>query len=174
MKNPLIKPIVKILCLSLMLLSLNNTTAQIQENDFWEHVRIGGGIALSVGNGYLNGTLAPSAIYQFNPQIAAGVGMSIVYNSFKNSYTSTTLGGSLIGLYNVIPELQLSTEFEMLNVTQSVKTENSNNNYWYPALFVGAGFHDKSFTIGIRYDVLYDNKKSIYTEAWAPFVRIYF
>lgn len=148
--------------------------AQNQENDFWENVRFGGGIGMSFGDGFFSGTLAPSAIYQFNPQFAAGVGLSGTYNSLKNSYTSTILGGSIVGLYNVIPEIQLSAEFEELNVTRNYKVNIPNENYWYPALFVGAGFHSNHFTIGIRYDVLYDNKRSVYAEAWAPFVRIYF
>ena len=174
MKNTVISYVTKILFSLLVVFSTNKSFAQNQENEFWEHVRFGGGIGMSFGDGFFSGTLAPSAIYQFNPQFAAGVGLSGTYNSLKNRYTSTILGGSIIGLYNVIPEIQLSAEFEELNVTRNYKVNIPNENYWYPALFVGAGFHSNHFTIGIRYDVLYDNKKSVYAEAWAPFVRIYF
>ena len=38
----------------------------ISQGDFWNHVRFGGGIGLSFGDGFFSGTLAPSAIYQFN------------------------------------------------------------------------------------------------------------
>ncbi|MGO3182564.1 MAG: alpha-ketoglutarate decarboxylase [Aequorivita sp.] len=174
MENTKIRYGVKLMFSLFILLCTNTSFAQNQETEFWEHVRFGGGVGMSFGDGFFSGTLAPSAIYQFNNQFAAGVGLSGTYNSKKNRYTSTILGGSIVGLYNVIPEIQLSAEFEELNVTRNYKFDIPNDNYWYPALFVGAGFHSRYFTIGIRYDVLYDNKKSIYAEAWAPFVRVYF
>lgn len=131
---------------------------------------------MSFGNGFFSGTLAPSAIYQFNPQFAAGVALTGTYNSQKNRYNSTILGGSVLALYNVIPEIQFSAEFEELNVTRNYKYDGLNyrENYWYPALFVGVGFHSRHVTVGIRYDVLYKNQKSIYADAFVPFVRVYF
>lgn len=174
MKKTIFGFVAKFLFLILVFFGTNNSFAQNKQNEFWERVCFGGGIGISFGDGFFSGTLAPSAIYQFNNQFSAGVGLTGTYNSLKNSYTSTILGGSIIGLYNVIPEIQLSVEFEELYVTRNYKFNIPNENYWYPALFLGAGFHSNHFTIGIRYDVLYDNKKSIYAEAWAPFVRIYF
>ena len=76
-----------------------------QKSDFWNHVRFGGGIGLSFGNNFFSGTLAPSAIYQFNRQFALGVGLSGTYNSQKNYYKSTIIGGSIIGLFNPINEM---------------------------------------------------------------------
>lgn len=49
-----------------------------------------------------------------------------------------------------------------------------NEHYWSPALLLGIGYTDRNFTVGIRYDVLYDNDKSIYASIWLPFVRVYF
>ncbi|MGC1632404.1 MAG: hypothetical protein WA749_09870 [Gelidibacter sp.] len=82
----------------------------------------------------------------------------------------------MIGLFNPIPEIQLSAEFEELNVSRNWDDRLAipNENYWYPALFVGAGFRSHNVAVGIRYDVLYDKAKSIYAKAWAPFVRVYF
>lgn len=158
-------------------LSLN---AQEKTNKFWENVRFGGGIGLSFGDGFFSGTLAPSAIYRFNPHFALGLGLNGTYNSRKNYYKSTIVGGSIIGLYHPIKELQISTEFEELNVNR--KWENHLNiedeNYWYPALFIGAGYRLNtgrlSTVIGVRYDVLYDKDKSIYANPWMPFIRVYF
>lgn len=157
-----------------------NAVAQMnsaaESSDFWNHVRFGGGIGLSIGDGFFSGTLAPSAIYEFNPQFALGVGLNGTYNTQKNAYKSTVLGGSLIGLYNPIPEIQLSAEFEELNVNRKWddRLAIADENYWYPALFVGAGYRMSNVAIGIRYNVLYTKKKSIYADAWAPFVRVYF
>ena len=145
-------------------------------NDFWNHVRIGGGIGLSFGDGFFSGTLAPSAIYEFNDQFALGVGLNGTYNSLKNTYKSTIFGGSLIGLFNPIQEIQLSAEFEELNVSRKWedRLNISDQNYWYPALFIGVAYRAQNVAVGIRYDVLYDKEKSIYADAWAPFVRVYF
>lgn len=145
-------------------------------NDFWNHVQFGGGIGLGFGNGFFSGTLAPSAIYQFNPQFAMGLGISGTYNKRKHAYSSTILGGSIMAFYNVIPELQLSAEFEESHVTRKWEIEglNRTDTYWYPALFFGAGFRAGNVTIGLRYDVLYKESKSIYGTAYMPFVRVYF
>ncbi|MEZ4882054.1 MAG: alpha-ketoglutarate decarboxylase [Flavobacteriaceae bacterium] len=154
-----------------------NSNGQNQQSEFWQNVRFGGGIGLSFGDGFFSGTLAPSAIYRFNDRFSMGVGLNGTYNSLKNNYTSTVFGGSVLAFYNIIPEIQLSAEFEELNVNRKYKhfsLPDYTENYWYPALFLGAGFHSNNVTIGIRYDVLFDDDKSIYASAFAPFVRVYF
>ena len=154
--------------------------SQNQKNDFWNHVAIGGGLGLSFGDGFFSGTIAPSAIYRFSPQVAAGLGLNYTYNESKNFYRSSIIGGSIIGLFNPIREVQLSAEFEQLNVNRNYdnSTPFIDEDYWYPALFLGAGYsiisESVSATIGIRFDVLYDRDQSIYANSWAPFIRFYF
>lgn len=154
--------------------------AQESKSEFWEHVSIGGGIGLSFGSGFFSGTIAPSAIYRFNPQVAMGLGLNYTYNEDKDFYRSSIIGGSVIGFYNPIRELQLSAEFEQLHVNRNYYNTilNFDEDYWYPALFLGAGYSiitgRVSTAIGIRYDVLYDRDKSIYAQPWAPFIRVYF
>lgn len=160
----------------LALVCLNTLSAQEDTNDFWDHVRFGGGIGVSFGDGFFSGTLAPSAIYDVSKEFSVGVGLNGTYNSLKNTYNSTIIGGSLLSLYNVIPQIQLSAEFEELNVTRNYESDLNieDENYWYPALFVGAGYRTQNVTVGVRYDVLYDENKSVYANAWAPFFRVYF
>ena len=176
MKKTEFRAVGKIFIVLFLLLSINKTWSQNNNYQSPSHVRFGGGIGLSFGDGFFSGSLSPSAIYQFDEQFALGLGLNGAYSSFKNRYNSTIVGGSVIGLYNVIPEIQFSAEFEELNVTRKYKYAEGNvtDNYWYPALFVGVGFHSNNFTVGIRYDVLYDRDKSIYADAYIPFVRIYF
>ncbi|MBU3822193.1 alpha-ketoglutarate decarboxylase [Flavobacteriaceae bacterium XHP0103] len=154
----------------------NLILSQQKPNDFWSHVRFGGGIGLSFGDGFFSGTLAPSAIYQFNSAVALGVGLNGTINNRKDFYKSTIIGGSLIGLFNVIPQIQLSAEFEELNVNRKFddRLNLQDDNYWYPALFMGAGYRSGNVAFGIRYDVLYDKDRSIYADPWAPFIRFYF
>lgn len=172
-------PQIKILFIVLFLSLSTNLWSQdtpINSNEFWSHVRFGGGIGLSFGEGFFSGTLAPSAIYEFNDQFALGVGLSGTYNSQKDFYQSTVFGGSLIGLFNPITQIQLSAEFEELNVSRDWENRLGieDENYWYPALFLGAGFRSRNVAVGIRFDVLYDEDQSIYSNPWAPFVRVYF
>lgn len=148
---------------------------QNSTSDFWSHVRFGGGLGLSFGDGFFSGTIAPSGIYQFNSKFAAGVGLNATYNKQDNFFKSTIFGASLLGLFNPIRELQMSAEFEQLNVNR--KFDNSSfedENYWYPALFMGLGYGNGNVTFGIRYDVLYNRNKSIYADPWIPFVRVFF
>ncbi|MFL0353131.1 alpha-ketoglutarate decarboxylase [Xanthomarina sp. GH4-25] len=164
-----------LICLFSMGVSAQEITHK-QSNDFWNHVQFGGGIGLSFGSNYFSGTLAPSAIYRFNSQFGLGVGLSGTYNSQKHYYKSSIIGGSLIGLYNPIRELQISAEFEEnnVNVDWDSRTGYADDNYWYPSLFLGAGYSTRNVTIGIRFDVLYNSSKSTYLDPWMPFIRIYF
>ncbi len=167
--------IVLLLSLFFANLAIAQDNDRSQSSDFWNNVRFGGGLGLSTGNGFFSATIAPSAIYDFNSQFALGLGLNATYNKRKNFYKSTILGGSIIGLFNPIEALQLSAEFEELHVNRNYDSNLfENDKYWYPALFVGAGYRSQNVTIGIRYDVLYDENRSVYADAWAPFVRFYF
>jgi len=161
------------------LFSFAEIQAQEEASNFWQNVRFGGGIGLSFGSGFFSGTLAPSAIYEFNEQFAMGVGLNGTYNSLKNEYTSTILGGSVLSLFNVIPEIQLSAEFERLYANRSydksiIFVQAPETDFWYSGLFLGAGYRTNNVTAGIRYDVLYEENKSFYASAWTPFVPVYF
>ncbi|AYN05604.1 MULTISPECIES: hypothetical protein [unclassified Flavobacterium] len=148
-----------------------------KQNDFWSNVQFGGGVGLSFGSGYTDISLLPSAIYNINPIVAVGVGLQIGYVSSKNQYSSFLYGGSLIGLVSPIPEIQLSAELEQINVNTDYKyfgEPRFSDNFWNTSLYLGAGYRTGNVTMGVRYNVLHDNNKSIYGEAFMPFVRVYF
>jgi len=149
---------------------------QNQKSEFWSHVMFGGGIGLSFGDGFFSGTLAPSAIYRFDEKFSAGAGLNMSYSTEKNFYESYILGTSILGLFNPIQQLQLSAEFEQLYVNRDFddSTFYLNESYWYPGLYLGAGFNTGHVTMGIRFDILYDSERSIYGNAYNPFVRFYF
>lgn len=158
-------------------LSQNNENNIPQEkSEFWQRVQFGGGLGLGFANGFFSGSIAPTGIYNFNEQVALGVGLNATYNAQKDVYQSTILGGSVLSLFNIIPELQLSAEWEQLFVTRNFENNSAfnNENYWYPALFVGAGFRSQNIIFGVRYDLIYDEQRSIYGNAWQPFVRAFF
>lgn len=164
------------LLLAILFLSVVNIQAQETKDNFASHLRYGGGFGLNFGDGFFSATIAPNALYEFDKNVSLGIGLNATFNNLKNTYKSTILGGSLIGLYNPIPSIQLSTEFEQLNVNRryNVNLNIPTDNYWIPALYFGAGYRNGNVTFGIRYDVLYDSERSIYADPWAPFVRFYF
>lgn len=92
-------------------------------------------------------------------------------------------GGSVVGLFNPIPQIQLSAELEQLRVnlnvderfTDSYTTLNyRDRDFWNTALFFGAGYQMENVTIGLRYNILYSKKDLVYSDALMPFIRIYF
>jgi hypothetical protein len=147
-----------------------------QKSDFWKNVRFGGGIGLSFGDGFFSGSLSPNAIYQFTNDFGLGLGLNGTLNTRKDLYKSTILGGSVLALFNPLNQLQLSSEFEQLNVNRKYESNLNiqDDDYWYSALFMGAGYRTGNVIMGIRYDVLYDEEKSIYADPWIPFVRVFF
>lgn len=154
----------------------STAAAQTSKNDFWDNVRFGGGLGLSIGNNFTDIMVAPSAIYQFNEYFAAGVGLQGSYISVKDNYEAYAYGGSLLALLNPIEEIQLSAELEQLRVNLDFDNGFSQytDNFWNTALFLGAGYHTRNVTIGVRYNVLHNNTKNIYSEAFMPFIRVYF
>ncbi len=171
----------KILICALLILTFGYTsTAQDRlnsNNSFWENVQFGGGLGLNFGDGFFSGALAPAALYRHNTYVSTGVGLNFQYSSQRDVFKSTVVGGSIIGLFNPYRELQISTEFEQLYVDRDFDqqfVDNVDDSYWYPALFLGAGYRSGNITFGIRYDVLYDEDKSIQNQAWMPFVRFWF
>ncbi len=145
------------------------------QNAFWANVRYGGGLGLGFGNETFNAAISPSAIYQANEQIALGVGLNFNYSKFRESKL-LAYGGSLMTLYNPIRPIQLSAELEQLRINRQFELDGSKlkDNYWSPALFLGVGYTNGNVTFGIRYDVLYDENKSVYADPFMPFVRVYF
>ncbi len=154
-----------------------NTSNDSQQNgsDFWQYVRYGGGLGLGFGNGIFSATVAPSAIYDFNTQFSAGIALNYTYFNDDDFFKSTIVGGSFIGLFNPLPEIQLSSEFEYMHVSRNFNDPIfEDDNYWQPAVFFGIGYTTDVITVGVRYNVLHDDEKSIYADALVPFVRVYF
>lgn len=150
---------------------------QQPKSDFWKNVRFGGGFGLSVGSGFTNISVAPSAIYQFNEMFAAGLGLQGSYvkvDDRDTNYKSYIYGGSLIGLFNPVPEVQLSVELEQLRVNQEFTTLRLKDNFWNTALYLGAGYSTGNVTVGVRYNILFHKDDLVYNEALMPFVRVYF
>ncbi|SMP07764.1 hypothetical protein SAMN06265375_101935 [Muriicola jejuensis] len=142
---------------------------------FWSKVRYGGAIGIGFGNNSFNINASPAAIYPLNPYVALGTNVSFSYAKFGDD-RFTAYGAGALAYFTPFQGLQLSSEFEQLRVNRryqfnAVPVE---EDYWLPMLFLGIGYNSGPVTFGIRYDVLYDENKSIYANAWIPFVRVFF
>lgn len=146
------------------------------KSDFWNHVQFGGGFGLGVGNNYADIMVAPSAIYNFNSYVSAGLGLQYNYIKQKDFYNANLYGASILALFNPLEELQISTEIEQLKVNRTFKNnfESNSQDFWNTALFIGLGYRSENITMGMRYNILHKNRDNIYPEAFMPFVRIYF
>jgi len=166
-----------LLFLLVLAFAFTGTFAQgkARSSAFWEQVRFGGAVGLGFGNEVVNVIVAPSAIYQFNDQFAAGTGLSFNYSKFGDSKL-TAYGVGLMTYYSPIRELQLSAEYEQLRVNRNYSffSPDLEEDYWLPVLFLGIGYNAGPVTFGIRYDILFNDRKSIYSDPWMPFVRVFF
>ena len=146
------------------------------KSDFLNRLQFGGGLGLGIGNGYADIMVAPSAIYNFNNYVSAGLGVQYNYVKQRDLYKANMYGGSVIALFNPLEELQISTELEQLRINRTFKGAlgNDTQDFWNTALFVGAGYRNENVTVGVRYNVLHKDRDNIYAEAFMPFVRIYF
>lgn len=170
--------------LALIAICLQFVTANAQDSvNFWEKVRFGGSAGIGFGSGYTDVSLAPGAIYQFNQYVALGLGLQGTYVHQKDYYDSMIYGGSVVALFNPIPQVQLSAEVEQLRVNLNVDERYASDytylnyrdrNFWNTALFFGAGYQMENVTIGLRYNVLFSKKNLVYSDALMPFVRVYF
>jgi len=158
-----------------VILAQEHRISSNSNRNFWNNVQFGGGVGLGFGSGYTDISLAPSAIYNFNDYIALGIGARYSYISQKNYYNSHLYGGGIIALFNPIREVQLSAELEQLRVNLNPDNPSfSSEQFWNTGLFLGAGYRTGNVIIGVRYNILQDDTKNVYRDAFMPFVRAYF
>ena len=163
-----------LLCFSF--LQAQDSITAPKKNIFWKKLQVGGGLGLGIGSNYTNITVAPSAIYPVNEYFSTGLGIQYSYVKQKGLYDSHIYGASIITLFNPIREVQLSAELEELRVnnTYTAFSASIKDDFWNTALFLGAGYRNQNVTIGFRYNILYKEENNVYSQAWMPFVRVYF
>lgn len=163
----------RILFSLLLIISIISLNAQNSDTAFWDNVRFGGGFNVGLGSNYTTLAISPSAIYDFSDEFGTGLSLSYLYSKNKTfNTTANVYGASIISLYNPFDNFQFSGEFEELNI--NLNNDFNQNSYWNPALYFGAAYRTGGISIGLRYDVLYKENKSIYSSALTPVFRIYF
>ncbi|QNM86109.1 hypothetical protein H9W90_03050 [Polaribacter pectinis] len=159
----------KFLCLFLFILSIN---AFSQKSDFWSDVQFGGGFTLGFGNNQTTVGISPSAIYNFNNGFSLGTGVNYLYSKI-NDFSTNVYGASIISLYQTNFGVQFSGDLDYYFANQKNLNGNSYSTN-FPALHLGIAYNQGRFAVGIRYDVLYDENKSVFASPISPVVRFYF
>lgn len=163
----------KIFLLLLVFFGIQSLSAQNTDSKFHFY----GGFGLSFdGNGF-QFSIQPGAIYDINDTFKAGAGVQYAYGNSSSQliggdYSYNILGFNFLGLAYPTDEVELSTEYENLYVTENYN--NLKTKYWSPALFVGAGYKFKNVAVGFKYNFLHEEGRSIYHDAFVPYIRIYF
>jgi hypothetical protein len=175
--------VVNFILIVISALSYENVIAQNSQmpqsrSPFWQNVQFGGGLGLSFGSGYTDITVAPSAIYNVSQYLATGIGLQASYVSSKGYYDSGIYGVSFLTFINPIPEIQFSINLNESYVNNHYESYNGYKSYtdsfWNTALFLGAGYRTGNVTVGLAYNVLFDENDNVYGDALMPFVRAYF
>jgi hypothetical protein len=141
-----------------------------QKSDFWDNVQFGGGFSLGIGN-QTNIGISPSAIYNFNNGFALGAGLGYMYREIGD-FSTNAYNTSIISLFQTKFGIQFSGEFEYYFASQTNSLDTIKTNF--PALHLGIAYNQGRFAFGIRYDVLYNDEKSIFASPISPIVRFYF
>lgn len=157
----------------------NQTKKSYQFQPYWS---FGGNIGLSFWNQGTDILIAPKAYYNVSPQFLTGFGLTYIYSSQEDDfakYSQNSFGPSVMGAFRPVPFLQLSAEYEGLqtNGDSTIKLgdrEKNSYSYWNNALYLGASFVSRNVSFGVRYDVLYDSSRSVYSSAWSPVIGFYF
>lgn len=142
-----------------------------KKNNFWENVRFGGGFGLNFGSDNTTLSITPTALYDFDNNFRLGATLGYTYNK-TGDFRSNVYTGSILSTYTPLESIELSAEFEQLFVNQ--KFNGFKTNYNYPALYVGIAYRIRNVSIGGRFDLLYNENKSIYTTPFTPIVRVFF
>ncbi len=157
---------------------VNQDTYQPRTTTFFSDMQFGGALGLGFGNGFTNIAVAPTALKPITEQLSVGLGLQFNYLKSKGFYESTSYGVNVLGIYAPVEFLQLSAEVEQLRVnniwTDYQSGSYQKENFWNTALFLGAGYTSGNATIGIRYNVLYKENNLVYSQAWMPFIRVFF
>ncbi len=140
------------------------------------HTRLGfyGGFGLGFTSTGFYADLQPGIIYRLKPEFHLGANAFIGYQSYHTANVSShqwIYGYDLLALYLPWRFLELSADYQDLTVKRTVNNETSQ--WEVPAFYLGVAYRTGRVAVGFRYDLLFQQGRSIYPTAFTPFVRIY-
>lgn len=148
-----------------------STIAFTQEDNFWNNVRFGGDVSFGFGSNNTTLSISPAAVYDFNESFSIGVAIGYAYNK-NDGLSSNIIAPKVITLFRPIREIEFSADLQQMYVNTNIN--GTSRRYNYPALNIGASYRIGVVSLGIQYDVLYEENKSVYASAFSPIVRVFF
>lgn len=139
-----------------------------------KRLKFGMGFGFSFVGG-TNISLSPNLMYRVSDKVSVGAGLQFNYLGIKNLQRSVTYGANVLAFYTPVNKLLTTLEFVQLKVNRKILADNMEDDFWDTALFVGAGYQiTPKISAGAKYNVLYNEDKSIYSSPVVPFVNITF
>jgi len=162
----------KVIILFCLFLSTFLFSQKSDDSNFWNNVRFGGGFGFGFNNNTTTLAISPTAIYDFNDHFSLGFGVGYQYAK-QDDFKSNVYNVGIISLYNPFESLQLSLELDQLFINQ--KFGAVTDNFSVPSLNIGLAYQiGRNVALGIRYDALYDEDKSVFTSPISPIIRVFF
>jgi len=134
-----------------------------------------GGFGLSLTNQYFYIEFQPGILYRMTPKFHLGSNLNFNYATRTNYGVRQNIfvyGFDALAIYLPFRQMEMSADYQYLYARIQ------QNSQWtkrqVPALFIGAGYRTPHAVIGIRYDLLYQENRSLYPSAFMPYIRIYF
>lgn len=133
---------------------------------------------LGFGVNFVGGTnlsLSPNLTYRLSKNLSVGSGLQFNYAGLKDVQKTTTIGANALVYYTPVKQLLTTLEFSELHVNRNSLITNTKSDFWESALFIGAGINiTPKFSLGAKYNALYNKNKSVYSSAVVPFINISF
>lgn len=139
--------------------------------------RVGGGIAMNFGNhGALALNLSPFIGYELLPYLETGVSTGYQYSKYNDVKQHLFSVGPYLNFYPM-QSLFVRAHYEYYTGSAKFKYLNQSSSFDENALWIGGGYRTGGrvqMYIGILYNVLYKENRSLFTEAYQPIVGISF
>ena len=118
---------------------------------------------------------SPGLTYALKPRWHVGTGLLYTYYSYRRAQTSVR--ANLYG-FNVLtfwlPTDHVETSFEFRREYLKIKAGKKLSSRNAPALLAGIAYRTRHMAVGLRYDILFREGRSLRRNPAEPFVRIYF
>lgn len=181
MKKTLLRPIMA-LCFVIFL--VQETQAQIQidslatvnkkDSTLKNRLKFGLGFGVNFVGG-TNLSLSPNLTYLLTKNFSIGGGLQFNYAGLKGIQKTTTYGANALVYFTPVRQLLTTLEFSELHVNRNALITNTKNEFWESALFIGGGIQiTPKFSLGAKYNVLYNKNESVYSSPVVPFINISF
>lgn len=137
--------------------------------------RVGGGVAMSFGNNNAFAVnISPFIGYEVITNLEAGISTGYQYSKYRDQQQNLFSIGPYLNYYPM-ESIFLRTQYEYFTGKSKIKNTNYSSSFDESALWIGGGFRSGGSVqlhVGILYNVLYEENKSLFSEAFQPIIGV--